>query len=277
MGGRDIGGRDTNAPDVLQSAAAALRTAHDGQREGSGFTRARILATVAERRRPRLRRWLVLAPFGSALLVGSAWAQSTGSWPRVWQAVATVLPFVQPAPQQALERRHRSPTTTPPEPPPISPAPAEQAAPEAAPIAAEPAAPIVAEPAPIVTEPAPKSAPTRSTGPASTSRTRRSTPSTPSEAPAPDPELRRFRAAHELHVQGQSRAAIAAYEEYLQAYPQGRFVPEARYNSALDSIKVGDHDSARRLLEPFAAGTYGGYRRAEAQRLLEALHDGGSR
>jgi TolA-binding protein len=78
-------------------------------------------------------------------------------------------------------------------------------------------------------------------------------------------------------VQGQSRAAIAAYEEYLQAYPQGRFVPEARYNSALDSIKAGDHDSARRLLEPFAAGTYGGYRRAEAQRLLEALHDGGSR
>lgn len=279
-----MSGPDLSNPDVLQRAAAALRSAHDGQREGSGFTRARILATVAERRRPRLRRWLVLAPFGSALLVGSAWAQSTGSWPRVWQAVATVLPFVQAEPQQALERRHRMPSTPPREPPPTSPAPAEPAAPsvavpapepEAAPIPAEPAAPIVAEP---VLEPGQKSAPVRSTAaPASTSRARRATPSAPSESPAPDPELRRFRAAHELHVQGQSRAAIAAYEEYLQAYPQGRFVPEARYNSALDSIKVGDRDNARRWLEPFAAGAYGGYRRAEAQRLLEALHDGGSR
>lgn len=272
-----MSGPDLSSPDVLQRAAAALRTAHDGQREGSGFTRARILATAAERRRPRLRRWLMLVPFGSALLVGSAWAQSTGSWPRVWQAVASVLPFIRPEPQPALERQQRPPSAPPREPPPTSPAPVEPHAPEAAPIVDEPpSAAVVAEPA---LEPAPKVKPVHPTAaPPKGSRTQRpAAPRAPAAPPAPDPELGRFRAAHELHVQGQARAAIAAYEEYLQAHPQGRFVPEARYNSALDSIKIGDYESARRLLQPFASGAEGGYRRAEAQRLLEALRDGSSR
>jgi hypothetical protein len=258
-----------DGPDVLQRAAAALRAAHGGQREGSGFTRARILATVAERRRPRLRRWLVLAPLGSALLVGSAWAQSTGSWPRVWQAVATVLPFVNTEHAEAPERRRPRATSAPPTPSASPrPAPAPEAVPPAEPVtpptAQEPAVPTAQEPAVSVAPPA--------------SRPRRAapTPAGASSSEPPDPELRRFRAAHELHVLGQSRAAISAYGDYLQAYPRGRFVPEARYNSALDAIKIGDHAAARRLLQPFADGAHGGYRRSEAQRLLEALAGGSS-
>jgi len=89
----------------------------------------------------------------------------------------------------------------------------------------------------------------------------------------PDAELASFRLAHDLHVAGrQPRAAIAAYDDYLAAFPNGRFVPEARYNRALDSIKVGDKAAARTALEPFARGAYGDYRRKEARDLLEALH-----
>jgi hypothetical protein len=62
-----------------------------------------------------------------------------------------------------------------------------------------------------------------------------------------------------------------AYGDYLRAYPKGRFVPEARYNSALDWIKLGDTAAARAALAPFANGTYGGYRQSEAKQLLEAL------
>jgi len=242
--------------DVLQRAAAALRAAHDGQREGSGFTRARVLATLAQRRRPRRWHWLVATPFATLLLVGSAWAQSTGNWARVWHAVATVLPFVQPSastpertpertPEKAPARAPRStvvPETTPseatpPEPPDLGAPAALQAKPPALP-AHKPARPAATRP--------------------------------PPELPA-DPELSAFRAAHELHVQGDQRAAIDAYADYLRAYPQGRFVPEARYNTALDQIKLGDIQAARKALEPFARGAYDGYRQREARQLLEAL------
>ena len=88
----------------------------------------------------------------------------------------------------------------------------------------------------------------------------------------PDPDLALFRLAHDLHVAGrQPRAAIAAYDDYLAAFPNGRFVPEARYNRALDSIKLGDKAGARTALEAFARGAYGDYRRQEARELLEAL------
>lgn len=268
-----------NDSDVLQRAAAALRSAHDGQREGSGFTRARILTSVAERRRPRRVRWLVGAPFATLLLVGSAWAQSTGNWGRVWQAVATVLPFVEHAPKPAPPRGNSAPrgvARSPAEqrvvePPPVEPAPAEPAVP-APPV--EPAAPEAVAPAPVapvarasVPQPAlPKAKAPKAAPPAST-RTERTQPAEP---PA-DPELSAFRSAHELHVQGSPRAAIDAYRDYLRAYPRGRFVPEARYNTALDRIKLGDNAAARTALAPFADGSYGGYRQHEAKQLLEAL------
>jgi TolA-binding protein len=90
---------------------------------------------------------------------------------------------------------------------------------------------------------------------------------------AADPELAAFRRAHDLHFAGaEPRAAIQAFADYLAAYPEGRFVPEARYNTALDWLKLGDKARAQQLLEPFARGNYDGYRRDEAARLLEALH-----
>src|SRR5690606_348162 len=94
------------------------------------------------------------------------------------------------------------------------------------------------------------------------------------EPPPPerDPELRHFRSAHDLHYkQSSPTAAISAYRDYHTRYPSGRFVPEARYNIALGTLKLGRHDEAKRLLAPFAAGRYGSNRQAAAKALLDSL------
>ncbi|MEO8184213.1 MAG: hypothetical protein ABI895_35785 [Deltaproteobacteria bacterium] len=264
-----------NDSDVLQRAAALLRAAHDGQREGSGFTRARILTSLAERRRPRRWRWLVLGPLGTLLIVGSAWAQSTGNWSRVWQAVASVLGSEQPvsAPPRgatAAQAAPRLPTAPLPDLPPLGPAVPEAVVPEPVAPGAASAPPVPPEPAVTPAPAARAKAPKRSGAPTA--------PGSRPPEPAPaDPELSQFRTAHELQLQaqgngqGQRRAAIDAYAQYLRAYPQGRFVPEARYNTALDWIQLGDVGAARAALAPFADGAYGGYRQQEARKLLEAL------
>ena len=97
-----------------------------------------------------------------------------------------------------------------------------------------------------------------------------------STEPGRDRELSRFRAAHDLHFAGdRPRDAMQAYAEYLREFPNGRFVPEARYNGALDQIKLGNEAAARAALEPFAAGRLGGYRQKEARELLDALERAG--
>jgi len=253
--------------DVLAKAAKALRQAHTGQREGSGFTRARVMNSLHRDRRRRLLRWAVFSPLASLLLVGSAWAQSTGKWPVIWQAVAAVFvsaPDPAPPPQGAT-----TPAARPRAERPLPPAPDPDAG----------EAPEEPEAVPALAQPAPESAPPKAARPRSKRRAPAAQPAVaetpsapePPPEPAPDRELARFRAAHDLHFGGRAREAIRAYAEYLKAYPDGRFVPEARYNSALDHIKLGDSAAAREALEPFAEGRYGNYRRKEARELLEAL------
>jgi hypothetical protein len=265
--------------DVLARAARALREAHTGEREGSGFTRARIMNSLHHDRRRRILRWAIVSPIASVLLVGSAWAQSTGKWPVLWNAVASVFVAAPPAETAApSERRPGEPIAVPE-------APVDGARePEPAPLA--PSEPVIeqprAEPPPARTSPSPrrerwrsKRRPPPQAAPAAPERAE---PSEPKEEPAApreperDGELSSFRAAHDLHFKGdRPRDAIRAYAEYLREYPNGRFVPEARYNGALDQIKVGNDAAARDALAPFASGRFGGYRQKEARELLEAL------
>jgi hypothetical protein len=256
--------------DVLVRAAKALREAHTGERQGSGFTRARVMSSLHRDRRRRLLRWAVISPLASVLLVGSAWAQSTGKWPVLWNAVASVF-VSSPAPEKG-------------EAPPVSPKPPapSRAEPLAAPAAID-AGPAPAEntPGPALEEPAPerpraarKPARSRRKGPGAAQPEAMPEPTVtpePPPEPARDRELSRFREAHDLHFGGRAREAIQAYDAYLRAYPNGRFVPEARYNGALDQIELGNTAAAREALEPFAAGRYGNYRRKEARQLLDAL------
>lgn len=85
-------------------------------------------------------------------------------------------------------------------------------------------------------------------------------------------EERAYRDAHEAHfVSRDPGRALAAWDAYLAAYPSGRFAPEARYNRALMLVRLGRRHEAREALRPFAEADPGGYRRAEARQLLDAL------
>jgi hypothetical protein len=81
-----------------------------------------------------------------------------------------------------------------------------------------------------------------------------------------------YRAAHRVHfVERDWLRALAAWEQYLRAAPAGRFALEARYNRALDLVRLGRRDEARAALRPFVRGDLAGYRQREASALLEAL------
>jgi hypothetical protein len=281
--------------DVLARAARALREAHTGEREGSGFTRARIMNSVHRERRGRTLRWAILSPIASVLLVGSAWAQNTGRWPVIWKAVTSVF-VAAPAPSSPPSSRSHSSEARSAEPPRDSasvprveqPTPSPELAADAG--DDSPPAPAVLEPAEadgsrlgVASEKSKRRAHEphrrRRPAPAPSPSSLEAEPSAPAhEAPAePEPErdreLGRFRRAHDLHFKGRASAAIDAYGEYLREYPDGRFVPEARYAMALDQIKLGNDAAARDALAPFAAGRYGGYRQDEARRLLRALDE----
>lgn len=275
--------------DVLERAVEALRAANTGEHQGSGFTRARVMTSLHRNRRGRLYRWAIGAPLASVLLVGSAWAQSTGKWPAVWAAVAGVFTAEQKPSEPSGMRRTgeaRPESTQRSAPLPAVNEPELAPPPEPAPEPAATEAPSVVR-QPVLKAPASsdRSAPRRMNQPSTASKVaggsssrpietapeKPAEPASPPERPA-DPELARFRAAHELHFQGnQPERAIAAYEAYLREFPRGRFVPEARYNMALDYIKLGDQGRARAALRPFADGAYGDYRKREAEQLIEAM------
>jgi len=71
--------------------------------------------------------------------------------------------------------------------------------------------------------------------------------------------------------QRDSAAALTAWNEYLREVPGGRFALEANYNRGICLVRLGRASEARRVLEPFADGLYGGYRQSEATELVKAL------
>ena len=94
-----------------------------------------------------------------------------------------------------------------------------------------------------------------------------------------------YNKAHQLHFgatlaeQALAEEALAAWEQYLahcersreSQGPAARFVPEARYNSAILLLRLDRTREAARLLRPFAQGQYDGYRQSEALRLIDAM------
>ncbi|HVZ72618.1 MAG TPA: tetratricopeptide repeat protein [Polyangia bacterium] len=94
----------------------------------------------------------------------------------------------------------------------------------------------------------------------------------PARAPdGPNEEDRLYGAAHAAHFFGRDPAkALAAWNAYLRRYPRGTLAPEARYNRALALLRLGRTADAVNALRSFVDGP-SGYRRAEAQALIEAL------
>jgi TolA-binding protein len=102
-------------------------------------------------------------------------------------------------------------------------------------------------------------------------------PATVDGARPPEPaeaEAAAYGRAHRAHFDGGPPGrALAAWDDYLRLYPRGAFVPEARYNRALCLARLRRFEEAERALLPFADGRLGGYRRAEANRMLDWLHE----
>lgn len=269
-------------PDVLRKAAAAMREQYDGKQTAAGFTRARIMRSLQTRRRRSFGMWGVLTPAALLFIGSTAWASATGRLPQWVEHVvaavrpAPVIPAEAPRPVPVVDQRVSPPVRSAPlapssvatteVPQPSSELQVTSPQPTAGPsLAGKPARP--AEPARVA----------KRVAPAAVEAPVLPTLAPPSELPPPvrpppDPEIAAFRHAHQTHFgTGSPQRAIAEYQRYLASYPTGRFVPEARYNIALNWVKLGRHAEARQALSGFALGHYGPYRRAEARALLEAL------
>jgi hypothetical protein len=282
--------------DLLSRAARTLREEHTGQNPGSGFTRGRIMRQLHQKRRKRLFVWVGFSPL-VALIAGSAWAAGSGSWHHVWggvtRGVAVVGEVLFGAPERAeAERDRHLPSAKNGSAVDTSAAPAIAST---APLAIEPplleAPPVLSgevhEPAgPVALPNDVLGAGRAARGLASVHAQRHRDGGAKPALRAPDPELVEFRRAHDAHfgATGHSpdtalspsaapspSAAMRAYEHYLSAFPNGRFVPEARYNLGLLQLQNGQVAAGRKNLEPFAQAPSGSYRQAQAKAVLDAL------
>lgn len=267
----DVDGTWRRIAASLEDAAAALREQTDGDAEGEA-TWARIEASLSgtegeapialPTRRVARGTWAAAAAAALALLFGmpTAWAWSTGALPGILVRLdlmdppEAAAPTPEPEPAPATRRPVRAPRPTGPEPEPV-----DEAVEAPAPTPVVASAPRPAPPPPVQTPTPRAEAPTPA-------------PATEPAPAAPDEDTRAFSVAHDVHFEGGSPAAsLAAWDDYLAAYPHGRYEPEARYNRALSLARLGRLEAARDALRPFADGSFRGYRRTEAARLIEAL------
>ena len=240
--------------DILREASRALRDSTVAGNDSERFTRARVMASLHQRRRRRGTRLALLVPLAAVLFGSTAFAAATGRLPRVLVAVADavgveVAADVDVAPPTAPVRRWVT----------ARPAARAQRLVEAMPEASSVTAPPSAEEAPDET--AEDDATAAAAGGAGAKRRR-----------AARDQLALYRRAHRAHfVQHEPAVALGAWEAYLRAAPGGRFAVEARYNRAMCLVRLGRTEAAREALAPFARGSFGGYRQEEARKLVEAL------
>lgn len=257
--------------DLLARAARALREETADSPAEPDRTRARILARLDEERARRRRRLAIVLPLAATFLAGTVFGASGGRGAAFVERVSEALgisadeeetPSTAPTdPARSRAQTPRMPAPAPTEP--GSSMPAAPAAPEiSAAATSAPAAPIVAArtPHPVPPMPAPTTGAVSTTVPEPQAL----------EPPSPDDAL--YREAHHVHFALRDSArALGAWDRYLAAAPAGRFALEARYNRAICLVRLGRTAEARAALEPFASGSAGGYRRAEAAELLQAL------
>jgi hypothetical protein len=286
--------------DRLDRAFRALRETEDGHEPRAEETLARILRQVdrepLRKSLPARRVWLLAA---AVLAVSTAAAARSGQLERVFRAFAwtgagdsapaistthAAGPAAPPSPASSIEREISPPPAVPGTAPiegapsgPRAQAAASESA-EATGLAHHPQEPVRAKREPIAPAASAPAGRLRKTSPASRSPSESAAaPSASAAASAKNPDDEAFARAHALHFHGADpAAALSAWDEYLRGFPAGRFAPEARYNRAIDLLKLGRTAEARDALQPFAEGALGDYRRDEARAILRSLESGGN-
>lgn len=248
-----------SADDILARASHALRQQKDGGSAEASRTRARVLSRVSSSAR-RGRLAVTLAPVAAVFALSTARASTQGVLPRAWSRVESFFaPERQSVKAATGDGRGSAAATRP-------------AVVEAPGASREPVAPSVPEfpvdMLPVAAEP-PPSARTLA-GRAAPVEVRKEPVA---EVLRQDTETSRLYAdAHRAHfVDRDPAVALRAWDAYLLVAPEGPLVPEARYNRALALVRLARYTEARRALEAFADGEYGGYRAHEARELIEAM------
>jgi len=260
--------------DLLKQATRALsQSGHEQQ--GGRYTRERLMASLHDRRRRSNTRFAVLLPIAAIFVGSTAFAAVTG---RLETLMVSALDVVGLVPKTA-SWSGESPSPTKPRPAVGAGGPARQAA--------SPPEQSLAPPAEPEPQPAPDVAPDpelsgklgASAAPTSKdSRERRPVDVGSVDGAARTAALENdahevYRRAHAAQFKAHDLAeALSGYEAYLAAQPAGRFAVDARYNRALCLVRLGRRAEAQAELERFARGSYGGYRQADAERLLAALN-----
>jgi len=236
--------------DLLDEAVSALRDTDTASEAEAKQTRADILSGLRRTRVQRRTRIAYLLPIAATFMVASAWGAASGQARALWLGVEHV--FSGPAPSAAPAVKKSAPLVSAPAP----------GAPTLTPTTLASEAPLPAEPPPVAA----------ALPVAALSATKASPSAQPSAGASDDPALALYRAAHAAHfVDHDPARALAGWDAYLKAAPNGVFAPEARYNRALSLIRLGRIAEAKRALEPFAQGQNGGYRQQEAGSLLSRL------
>ncbi|HEX2674695.1 MAG TPA: hypothetical protein VHM25_27655 [Polyangiaceae bacterium] len=234
--------------DLLAEATRALRETEPVSEFEARATRARVMTGLHQTRVRRRTRWAFLLPIAASFVAVSAWGAASGQARVVLDRLERFV-GVSPAPANHAKPSARKSLASP-----ALSAPALETAAHAPSAEPELSAPPIA---------AAEAIPVRPTASASASSAR---------AERADPTLALYRIAHTAHFVDRDPArALAAWDAYLRAAPNGQFAPEARYNRALSLVRLGRAGEARSALEPFANGAYGSYRKAEASALLERI------
>lgn len=236
----------------LSAALAAYATATAGERLDARLVRARILQSRAPRRRSR-RRFSFVLPLAAAFVASAAMA---ASHPGIRSAVVTQL-------EAMLSGTPALPSPSPPSAPrrvpPATVAPLAPVSVSSPPISNDSASPIAVDDLPLAP-------------PSTTVSSKELGLPVPSRAAPEDPQLVAYRAAHRTHHDsGDARAALSAWDRYLDEFPAGSFADDARFNRALCLIRLGQLVAARAALSSFANAPAGSYRQAEAASLLHGL------